>query len=55
MKTPRVGSVGEASAEVSTPDRTRNVPINDSENVRIASRIVQIFSALVFHHDGGMQ
>ena len=34
--------------EVSTPERTRKVPSSDSENVRIASRIVQTFSALRF-------
>src|SRR5688572_779254 len=44
IKTPRVGSVAKAWTEVSTPDRTRNVPSSDSENVRIARRTVQIFS-----------
>ena len=48
MKTPRVGSVAKACTEVSTPERTRNVPISDSEKVRIASRIVHTFSALRF-------
>ena len=45
---PRVGSVANACTEVSTPERTRKVPISDSENARIASRMVQIFSALRF-------
>ena len=45
MKTPRVGSVAKACTEVSTPERTRKVPSSDSEKVRMASRIVQIFSA----------
>ena len=48
MKTPRVGSVAKACTEVSTPERTRKVPSSDSEKVRIASRIVQIFSASRF-------
>ena len=48
MKTPRVGSVANACTEVSTPERTRKVPISDSENARMASRMVQIFSALRF-------
>ena len=45
MKMPRVGSVAKACTEVSTPERTRKVPISDSENARIASRMVQILSA----------
>src|SRR5258708_25518419 len=48
MKMPRVGSVAKAWTEVSTPERTRKVPSSDSENVRIASRMVQTFSALRF-------
>ena len=48
MKTPRVGSVAKACTEVSTPERTRKVPISDSENARIASRMVQTLSALRF-------
>src|SRR3981189_2942652 len=48
MKTPRVGSVAKACTEVSTPERTRKVPISDSENARIASRIVHTLSALRF-------
>ena len=48
MKMPRVGSLAKVCTEVSTPERTRNVPISDSENARIASRMVQIFSALRF-------
>ena len=48
MNTPRVGSVANACTEVSTPERTRKVPSSDSENVRIASRMVQTRSALRF-------
>src|SRR5664279_4979850 len=48
MNTPRLGSLAKVCTEVSTPERTKNVPINDSEKVRIASRMVQIFSALRF-------
>ena len=48
MKTPRVGSVAKACTEVSTPERTRKVPSNDSEKVRIDNRMVQTFSALRF-------
>ena len=43
MKTPRSGSVAKACTEVSTPERTRKVPIRLSEKVRIASRMVQVF------------
>ena len=45
MKMPRRGSVAKACTEVSTPERTRNVPIKDSEKATIARRIVQTFSA----------
>ena len=48
MNTPRRGSVANAWTEVSTPERTRNVPISDSENARIASKIVQTLSASRF-------
>ena len=48
MKTPRVGSLAKACTEVSTPERTRKVPISDSEKARIASRMVQTFNALRF-------
>ncbi len=34
--------------EVSTPERTRKVPISDSEKVRMESRIVHTFSASRF-------
>ena len=33
MNTPRVGSLAKACTEVSTPERTRKVPISDSEKV----------------------
>ena len=48
MNTPRVGSVANVCTEVSTPERTRKVPSSESEKVRIASRMVQTFSALRF-------
>jgi len=48
MKMPRVGSTAKAWTEVSTPERTRKVPIRDNENARIASRMVQTFSAARF-------
>jgi hypothetical protein len=48
MKKPRSGSVAKACTEVSTPERTMKVPMSDSEKVRMASRMVQVFSALRF-------
>ena len=42
MKMPRAGSVAKACTEVSTPERTRNVPSSDSEKAMIASSTVQI-------------
>ena len=48
MNTPRVGSVAKACTEVSTPERTRKVPSSDSEKARMASRMVQTFSASRF-------
>src|SRR4029077_9639499 len=45
MKMPRRGSVAKVCTEVSTPDRTRKVPISESEKARIASRIDQTLSA----------
>jgi hypothetical protein len=48
MKMPRIGSEAKACTEVSTPERTRKVPMRESEKVRIASRIVQIFKASRF-------
>ena len=41
MNTPRFGSVANACTEVSTPERTRNVPSSDSEKAAIASSTVQ--------------
>ncbi len=41
MNTPRRGSTAKACTDVSTPERTRNVPSRESEKVRIASRMVQ--------------
>ena len=34
MNTPRRGSVANACTDVSTPERTRNVPSSESENAR---------------------
>ena len=48
MNTPRDGSLAKAWTEVSTPERTRNVPSSESEKVRIARSTVQIFSASRF-------
>ena len=48
MKTPRVGSVAKACTEVSTPERTRKVPMSESEKARIASRMVHTLSASRF-------
>ncbi len=48
MNRPRVGSLAKECTEVSTPERTRNVPSSDSEKVRIARKIVQTFSASRF-------
>ncbi len=56
MNTPRSGSLAKAWTEVSTPERTMNVPISENPKARIASRIVQAFQRLaLFHHDGRMQ
>ena len=41
-KTPRAGSVANACTEMSTPERTRNVPSRLSENATIASSSVQL-------------
>ncbi len=38
---PRLGSVANACTEVSTPERTRNVPSRLSENAKIARSTVQ--------------
>ncbi len=48
IKTPRRGSVAKACTEVSTPERTRNVPMSDNEKARMARKIVQILSASRF-------
>ena len=48
MKMPRVGSEAKACTEVSTPERTRKVPIRLSEKARMARSTVQIFSASRF-------
>ncbi len=45
MKMPRVGSVAKAWTEVSTPERTRNVPSRLSAKARIASSTVQLRKA----------
>ena len=48
MKSPRCGSLAKEWTDVSTPERTMKVPSNESENVRIASRIVQTLRASRF-------
>ena len=48
MNMPRAGSCAKACTEVSTPERTRNVPSRLSENARMARRTVQLFSASRF-------
>ena len=45
---PRSGSDAKAWTDVSTPERTRKVPISDSENARIERSMVQIFNASRF-------
>ncbi len=45
MKTPRAGSTAKACTEVSTPERTRKVPMRLSEKARIASRKAQLLKA----------
>src|ERR1700722_13819495 len=48
IATPRLGSLAKACTEVKTPERTRNVPIKESEKARIARKTVQIFKASRF-------
>ncbi len=48
MNTPRRGSTAKACTDVRIPERTRNVPISESENARMASRTVHTFSASRF-------
>ncbi len=48
MKAPRSGSTANACTEVSTPERTRNVPTSDSEKVMMASSTVQLLSVSRF-------
>ena len=48
MNRPRSGSTAKAWTEVSTPERTRKVPMSESEKARMDSSTVQIFSALRF-------
>ena len=45
MNTQRAGSVANACTEVSTPERTRNVPSSESEKARIANSTVQLRKA----------
>ena len=45
---PRAGSTAKECTEVSTPERTRKVPIKLKEKVMMASRMVQTFSASRF-------
>ena len=48
MNTPRRGSLAKACTEVSTPERTRNVPSSENENARMARKIVHTFIASRF-------
>ena len=48
MKIPRAGSLAKACTELSTPERTRNVPIRLKEKAMMASSTVQIFRASRF-------
>ena len=41
INTPRLGSVAKACTEVSTPERTKNVPSKLKEKAQIASNTVQ--------------
>ena len=45
---PRCGSTAKACTEVRMPERTRKVPISDSEKARMASRMVQTLRASRF-------
>src|SRR5690606_356287 len=45
MKTPRVGSAANECTDVSTPERTRNVPSRLSEKAKMASNTVQLLNA----------
>ena len=45
---PRRGSTAKACTDVRIPERTRKVPIRESEKARMASRMVQTFSASRF-------
>ena len=42
MNIPRLGSVAKAWTEVSTPERTKNVPSKESEKAVIANKTVQL-------------
>ena len=48
MKRPREGSVAKACTDVSTPERTRNVPMSESEKARMARKMVQTLRASRF-------
>ena len=48
MITLRAGALAKACTDVSTPDRTKKVPISESENARIASKMVHTLSASRF-------
>ena len=53
MNTPRSGSLAKACTELSTPERTRNVPIRLKEKPAMASSSVQLLNAPVLfrrHH-----
>ena len=48
MNNPRDGSLANVCTDVSTPERTKNVPNRESEKVKMANKTVQIFSASRF-------
>ena len=52
MNMPRAGSVANACTDVSTPERTRNVPSSYSENATIASSTVQLLNSAALLGDG---
>ena len=43
MNTPRSGSLAKACTDVSTPDRTMNVPVSEKPKAMMANKIVQAF------------
>ena len=48
INTPRSGSLAKACTDVSTPERTINVPIKEKPKAKMANRMVQAFKASRF-------